>query len=206
MGEVNDEMLRAKQRWNKEAEENRKRYDEAQRYYKEQEEKKMSESNYDKEMPKYNRTIYVYSKDGNTLMHTYNRVKSIEHKDHRYVLELEHTSTELDITPYTVSFSDELSYIETENNYEWITNALSKDIASNLITRQFIKWLNRVGVIKGKAGWYSCELINMPKVFGLSGVMDWFYEQTRDSDDHRIEQIVEKLFKEIEEAYNGSGE
>ena len=203
MGEVNDEMLKAKQRWNKEAEENRKRYDEAQRYYKEQEEKKMSESNYDKEMPKYNRTVYVYSKDGNTLMHTYNRVKSIEHKDHRYVLELEHTSTELDITPYTVSFSDELSYIETENTYEWSTNRISSEIASYLVIEKFFDWCINNGMFHRTGCYYECEEIGMPRVKGRTAAMDWLYSKTKDSKTGEIEKILDKIFDKVS---NGSGE
>ena len=148
----------------------------------------------------YNRIVYVYSKDGKTLLHTYGRVKRIERIDNKYVLHLKHYKTAQKPTDYyTVSFSDELQYIETENYYECLTNQFSKEITLKCLGERFLKVCRDAGIIGGGGGTYECEILGMPKCRGWSSVLDWWYSKLKDMDTLELDRMVDKIFDQLVE-------
>lgn len=146
--------------------------------------------------------VYVYTPDGKTLIHTYKDVVSLTREDHNLKLELENGAGNS-----TVTFSDIFPYYEVSPNLEFINESSLKvhSLVSSVFFDKFLDELILLGVINKTAAIYSCNLINMPKVRGKSGIFDWFMSNYDPKESRNtLEDIVNKLYDEYHKRMDNS--
>lgn len=146
--------------------------------------------------------VYVYTPDGKTLIHTYKDVVSLTREEHNLKLELENSAGHS-----TVTFSDIFPYYEISPNLEFLNESSLKvhSLVSSVFFDKFLDELILLGVINKTAAVYSCNLINMPKVRGKNGILDWLISNYDPSVSRNVlEDIVNKLYDEYHKRMENS--
>lgn len=150
------------------------------------------------------KSVSVYTKDGATLLHTYSDISKIVRGNGEILIyKIEETSNELgviDKKEICYSFSDQLPYIE------FSPKILPEDSTFRVpeyhLAKAYFDMLRNSGIIEHKGPWVECEDIQMPRVRGYSGFLEFL--SSLEKPENAIYSLERKLDKKLDEMVNGN--